>query len=328
MTFGLMPAGEGCRDARATNAGLELELRPARGSRAVFVSPVVRCREFQELILSWNVDVPANCGVWFEARVLDDRGWSPWLFMGAWGDVEAPGPLTTAWAGGGVDIDVLRSATAVSMAQVRACAVRDDDSAEPVMVRALHLITTSTSRLAARPPRGDEPHGRAVWLDVPFKTQRTRDPDLTGRACSPTSVAMVLSFRGLEYDLAEVAARVRDRRNDIFGNWPLNVQGAYSFGAPMHIRRFSAWSDVEDVLRSGRPIIASVQVAKGELANSPYEETDGHLLVITGIDEAGDIRVNDPAGADEVRGRLVYPRGVMTTAWLIRGKGTAYVLDN
>jgi hypothetical protein len=56
--------------------------------------------------------------------------------------------------------------------------------------------------------------------------------------------------------------------------------------------------------------------------------TDGHVLVIVGFTETGDVVVNDPA-ADPRLGlsvRRVYPRGAFERLWLAHSGGTVYLI--
>ena len=89
----------------------------------------------------------------------------------------------------------------------------------------------------------------------------------------------------------------------------------------------SNWRQVEGCLRMGWPVIASIQTKPGELRGAPYTQTDGHLIVIRGIDAAGNIMVNDPAAETPDKAIVVYNRDDLTRVWLQRTLGTAYVLQ-
>jgi hypothetical protein len=136
---------------------------------------------------------------------------------------------------------------------------------------------------------------------------------------------MLLAHRGIDRPTREVAERAWDPVHEIYGNWPRNVQAAYSLGVPGYVTRFVCWADVERMIAAGQPIIASIAVKEGQLHGAPYTQTAGHLLVITGFDDKGDVCVNDPAARDAETGQTVYKRAEMQTVWLDRG-GTAYVL--
>ena len=254
--------------------------------------------------------------------------WSPWMVVGDVGLVPTPAP-DPAWSGGRVDTDYFagRRACARARVRVRAFSAKDVDARSKVVVeRVTVCVSDRTVAVEDVTPRVD-PALVQRRLDVPFRSQRTEDPAIAGRICSPTSLAMVLAYRGVDRAVGDVAARVFDARHDLYGNWPRNVQAAYEYGVPGYVTRIASWREAEARIARGTPLIASIGVRPGQLAGAPYESTSGHLIVITGFDEHGDVHVNDPAASDEARGRVVYRRADLQTVWLDRG-GTCYVLDS
>lgn len=343
------------------------------GEVAAFESPVVQSGiRFDEALLSWNVDVPAGCGVRFDLRVGDTRSgeWTPWMYVGRWGTELPPGERLKESPLGRIDVDYFRSSGRMfDVAQYRIIAARSDgvdhsdggqptateDQAEPaVRVRRVALTfsdrvppppspSTSpadSSQQAAEAPSSEPEHpaaavtqahpphtpAPAVAMDVPFRSQKSEAKEIAGKICSPTSLTMVLAYRGVEKPVATVAARALDEDTGIYGNWPANVQTAYSFGVPGYLTRINDWAQVRRILSRGQPLIASIRAEDGELADAPYRGTDGHLLVIRGLDEHGDVLVNDPAARTPEAGVTTYRREDMERVWLQRGAGTAYVL--
>ena len=61
---------------------------------------------------------------------------------------------------------------------------------------------------------------------MPFRSQKVERKEIRGRICSPTSVSMVLAYRGVDRPTEEVAQTIFDESNRIFGNWPRAVAGA------------------------------------------------------------------------------------------------------
>jgi hypothetical protein len=321
---------------------------------------------FSEALVSMNAEVPSGAGVRLELRVGRRVGgaaggqaegqiaWSPWLFVCDWGDAPPGGEKVVAFdhlvaaggaagepvaAKGKIDVDCFVSEEVFTAAQVRVIASRG--GREPAgAVRVSRVALTLTD--GTRPVPGAEEvelsrwiaasgGDRSAWkepsvIDVPFYSQRTEKPEIAGRICSPTSVTMVMGSRGVSLPVQRVADTAFDTSHDIYGNWPRNIQAAFSFGVPGYLTRFSRWSDVERTLRAGQPIIASIQVKKGELKGSPYPETGGHLIVLRGVDANGDIVVNDPAVEDAAKGTLTYRRRDLEIVWLRRTAGTSYVL--
>lgn len=175
------------------------------------------------------------------------------------------------------------------------------------------------------PPADPPPEGWQRRLPVPVRSQRVESSDLAGRICSPTSVAMVLAYRGVDRTTREVCERAWDPVHEIYGNWPRNVQAAYSFGVPGHVTRYASWSEVRREIARGQPLIASIRAEEGQLRGAPYRSTAGHLLVLVGFTREGDVLVNDPAAPGPDTVARVYARDDLEEVWLRRG-GTAYVL--
>jgi hypothetical protein len=81
---------------------------------------------------------------------------------------------------------------------------------------------------------------------------------------------------------------------------------------------------------TGVPLIASIAFGQGELDNTPsgFNRSDGHLVVVVGFTEQGDVIVNDPR-ADPGIGesvRRVYPRQQFKQAWQGGSRGAVYLI--
>ncbi len=291
---------------------------------------------FRDLLVSWNVDCPAGEGFCVELRVAEhaDTSWSPWMYLGDWGTVPG-GDRVIACDGGKIDTDYFHGEKTFERAQLRVRAFAPTTGVARALAVQNLWCCASDPRLLGPPNRlnvrsrlqDSWPYGMK-WkhrLDVPFRSQRAESADIAGRICSPTSLGMVLAFHDVARPTATVAAAAYDPAHEIYGNWPRNVQAAWSLGVPGCLTRFTCWFDVEAMIASNQPVIASIAAREGELRGAPYKKTDGHLLVITGFDENGDVCVNDPAAPDAKSGQTTYAREDMQKVWLDRG-GTAYVL--
>ena len=284
--------------------------------------PIRPAHPFRELIASWNVDCPSESGFAVELRVRGSCGESPWKVLGSWGRL-APTAKSIGFEHGSVDIDWFHSATdTFDTAELRF--VRAPQSASPT-VAGLALCFSDPERPSAVTTNESEA-ARPAPLTVPFHSQKSEDASIAARICSPTSVAMVLGYHGVELGVRDVAARCFDAEHDIYGNWPRNVQAAYSFGVSGYIDRFTSWSAVLDSLRQKIPLVCSISVKEGELPGAPYSKTAGHLIVLVGFDEQGNCLVNDPAASDPKEVRRTYSRTQMETVWMKKG-GVAYVLS-
>lgn len=291
--------------------------------------PIARPDGFQHALVSFNADLPEHDGVLVELRVSPDLTgdlWSPWLTLARWGRTDRfPVPLRAFTLPGGqagvIDIDYFSAARASVFRRVQ-YRLLATSSAVRVGLVAVALENTRTWTYRST----DRSSTHATDLNIPFRTQTTLDPDRAGQLCSPTSVTMVLAHHGFDLPVNAVADIARDPDFDIFGNWPRNIQAAATIGVPGILTRIEHWSQVDALFAQGVPVIASIKAAAGELPGAPYKTTDGHLLVLTGFDQLGDVRVNDPAGGTESEGRRIYRRRDLTNAWLSRTGGTAYIL--
>ena len=277
---------------------------------------------FSELLVSWNISASAGSTAVIEVRGRREPGeWGPWLRIGWQG--ERPGdPGLVRSPEAMIDVDYLRATGLLSHAQCRVRMIGGSG-----VVHRLSVVTTAgrVEDLVTREVGVGA--GRAFTLPMAFISQKTERPELSGRLCSPTSLAMVMGYFGASMTVLEAADRAYDPTHDLYGNWPRNIAAGFSFGVPGRLFRFSNWNQAERVLRSGRPIVASIFVEPGQLRGAPYRSTDGHLIVLRGIDASGDLMVLDPAASDERSGSLVYRRDDLTTVWLSNTKGTAYLFD-
>ncbi len=294
---------------------------------------------FNEVLVSWNVQTPPGSGFCVELRV--GRGaegfWSPWMRVGEFGDVVPDVPIVTRFedqsheVAGRIDVDYFRSADRFDRVQYRILAA---SGAEKRTLRIERVAVTLSDRtgLPYAKPRWQpviDPLPPQAWqktLPVPPRSQKAAPREIAGRICSPTSVAMVLAYYGLDRDTLTVAQTCYDPRHDLYGNWPRNIQAAYTLGVPGYLTRIGSWHEAERFIAAGTPLIISIRVPQeGMLHGSPYRTTDGHLLVLTGFEGDEWVTVNDPAAESDVAGR--YRRSELERVWLHgAGGGLAYVL--
>ncbi|WP_411075135.1 peptidase C39 family protein [Streptomyces sp. cmx-4-7] len=179
--------------------------------------------------------------------------------------------------------------------------------------------------------------GPARELAVPRYSQNTHvgqypEYDNGGEAwCSPTSSQMIVEYWGRRpsaEDLAWVdpafadpqvchAARLTyDNQYEGCGNWPFNA--AYAATYPdmnAVVTRLNSLTELEDLVRSGIPVVTSQSFLKDELTGAGYG-TSGHLMTVVGFTPAGDVIANDPASPDNEAVRRVYRRREWENIWL------------
>jgi hypothetical protein len=294
-----------------------------RAGQAWTSDPIRPGRAFTEMVVSWNVDAPADAGARLEVRARAERGaWSGWLSIGETGR-GAPADGWVASSGGvRTEIDTLMAAEPRALVQLRIRAGEGWDGA--MEVRRLDACFSSPGASPAR-VRDDRLDGRVV-ADTPYRANTLEDAALRRRVCSPLSLRMALAAQGVDATLEEVMGRVYDERFGIYGNWTRAIQAAHELGAGGYLTRFGDWASVRRHLAEVGPLVVSVRFDEGEVANAPYGTSNGHLIVLYGLDERGDALVLDPALSPERESRRVYARDEMSEVWLRRVKGLAYVV--
>jgi hypothetical protein len=270
-----------------------------------------------------------------ELRVLVDGRWTRWWTMGVWSADQGRRHSVQNQHDddGEVLTDTLvlhRAATAV---QCRVTLHSDDGENTPTL-RGLAVQITPERQ-------SDEADERIVVapLAVPLLSQMAFEGGEVW--CSPVALTMVLHYwymRQHDERLAAFAAPdavirltvpgVYDPVYDGTGNWAFNTAFAASYSLDAYVARFSTLGALVPWIAAGIPIIASISWEPGKLDNAAVAHSGGHLVVIVGFTEDGDVIVNDPAAlsSDEVGIRRVYARDQFAAAWQRKGYGTVYVI--
>ena len=247
--------------------------------------------------------------------------WTPWVATATVGPAvfasEPPAPEALV-----PDIDMYTAPRPAESVRLR------------VRVRPSQALTTtwmmalSASDLAPSPrdpaPSAEAAGSGGLSLVVPAYSQMEEAPEVGDRICSPTCVAMVLGYWGRLVSVPEVAAEMFHQGLDRYGLWPAAIHAAARRGVAGYLLRFPDWASAVWCLARGLPVIASIRFERGEIQGTPIARTDGHLVVITGVD--GDqVLVNDPAGPSRTAVPRRYRRQELCRAWIERG-GVGYVL--
>jgi hypothetical protein len=317
-----------------------------------------------ELVPSWDARTPRGTWLQVQVRGVTEGGTrGGWDNLGRWAEGDAAFRRTSL---GAQTDDVGRVATdtwlanhgAIRSWQLRLTLYRRAGTtvsprvdAVGAMVSALPQtddVTTSRPGVA-----------RGLELAVPRYSQMTHVDEYPqygggGEAwCSPTSTAMVLGYYGRlpsARQYAWVSSADRDRFVDHVarmtydygyrgtGNWPFNTAYAATRVDSAFVTRFASLRGVERFIRAGIPVVTSVTFGSGRLTGAPISATNGHLLVVVGFTDSGDVVANDPAAPRNATVRRVYDRGQFEDAWLqryptssggLRGSGgLAYVIHD
>jgi len=306
---------------------------------------------FTELVASWSARTPKDS--WLEVQVRG-RGGSgdrtTWDVIGRWtsGDRHLQRATVSGQSDDGtsVAVDTWRT-SGLPAFQIRvSLARRAGASYRP----SLDLATAMTSRVPSSAGATSEPGpARGTVLPVPRFSQmvhRGHYPQWGGGGeawCSPTSTSMVLAYYdrlppprryawvpdGHVDPWVDHAARMTyDHAYDGTGNWPFNTAYAAPLAGKAFVTRLRSVREAERFLAAGIPLVISIAFGPGELDGAPIGSSDGHLLVLVGVRDNGNVVVNDPASDTRRRVRRTYDRGQLERIWLEASGGLAYVITD
>ncbi|WP_432477591.1 C39 family peptidase [Nocardioides sp. GXQ0305] len=304
-----------------------------------------------ELVASWQARTPGRS--WVEVRVRGrnaDGRVSSWDTLARW--AAGNGIRRTTVSGqsddlADVNVDTWRAPGGLTSFQLRAVLMKSGRRSPRLQglgamssrIGAVDGVTTSRPSVAG-----------GVVLDVPRYSQMVHSGHFPawgggGQAwCSPTSTSMVLGYHdalpsrrarswvpdGHRQPWVDHGARMTfDHGYDGTGNWPFNTAYAGNLtGGPAFVTRLKNLRQAERFIKKGIPLVASVSFGAGELDGAPISSTAGHLLVIVGFRDNGNVVVNDPAARTNGGVRRTYDRGQFEDVWLPTSGGLVYVITD
>ena len=135
---------------------------------------------------------------------------------------------------------------------------------------------------------------------------------------------MALNYFGKKVSLSDTVKGVFDEGAKIYGTWPLNTAYAGELGLKCCVTRCASLAQAEAEIYQARPLVISVSFKNGELKNAPVKSTEGHLILLTGLDGNGNFIVLDPAAKTAKQVRRIYSRKDLAKVWLKNKRGLAY----
>lgn len=306
---------------------------------------------FTRLVPSWNADTPEGTWITVEARARRASGGeTAWYSFGKWASGDGTVRRTTVNGqrdgDARIDTDTLAASVPLVAYQLRLTLSRAAGTQGSPVVR---LVTAAASDDAVvRRGEPSAPSGIARDLDVPMYSQEIHAgeyPQYAGGGeawCSPTSVAMILSFWGKEprsSDMAWIDPRLKDPQviqaaratydaaYEGTGNWAFNTAYAATYGLEAFVTQLRSLAEAERFIAAGIPLVVSLKIAPGALPGFLFPQgSDGHILVVRGFTSSGDVIVNEPAVLSNAAVRMTYPRAAFERAWMGGSGGTAYVI--
>lgn len=280
----------------------------------------VEATPFDRAVLTWNGTFPEGSQGRFELRVRRGEAWSEYVPLGEVRDGHFRSVPSTPADFVRVDVDTL--------------VVDGDGPADAFQVRArltggARLRSLGVAHYRARGDAAiecDRAPSKAwgVCLDVPRRSQRDEAPAIAARICSPTSAAMALEYFGYAVSPAAFAALAYDPASDLYGNWSVNASRVGEILGEAFVARFTTMGELEAEIAAGRPVVLSHAWRAGDLTGAPLTESAGHLVVVVGFTDHGDVIVNDPA-ADRAAVRRTYARQELFRTWQGNANGIVYV---
>jgi hypothetical protein len=286
---------------------------------------------WNELIVSWDVDMPAGTFIKIEGRALSASNTTKFYKLGDWTLDNRVFPRTSFRgqrdADGEVDTDTLILSQPAAAAQIR-ITLGGTNLTQP------HLKFLGVSFANTKVPPTIRPPNRAAWGKIVATPEHSQLGYPNGKGwCSPTSLSMVLSRWGgilnrpeLDLTVPRVAAAVYDEKYDGTGNWPFNTAFAGSFpGMRSYVTRMDDLAEVEDWIVAGIPVILSARW--DWLQPGRPSDNNGHLIVCIGFTKDGNVIINDPATRLD-RGesvRHIYNRADVIHSWT-KSHNTVYLV--
>jgi peptidase C39-like protein len=295
---------------------------------------------FSSAIASWNAQTSGGSWIDVGMRARIGSRWTTWYAMGHWSAMLDGGHRTSLNGqhdgDGRVDTDTLVLHHIADAIEIRA-RMHPATAGDMVSISLLAVTVDREPDHAYSPPPALKSAAWGVDIPVPERTQRVgAEGGKYGGGgdswCSPTSVSMIMAYWASvkdhpEWDVsvADAAAGTFDPAYQGCGNWPFNIAYATRHGLEGWVARLPSLAAMEPYLTSGVPVIASIRVKKGELDGAPYPSTDGHLLVVRGFTDGGDVIVNDPYGEPGAI-RRVYNRAQFERVWQDGSHGAVYLI--
>ena len=310
---------------------------------------------FDQLIPSWDATTPRDSWVQVQVRGRSEAGRvSKWYTMANWAAGDRLFHRTSLGAQADdlaqVDVDTLKTRYSMGFTawQLRVTLLRKAGTSAAPKVDTVGAMTSLLPSVAqVRTSRPGVASG--VTVDLPRYSQMIHDGhypeyDAGGEAwCSPTSVSMVLGGLGRlpsEREYSWVPADHPDRwvdhaarshydyAYDGAGNWSFSAAYAATHADAAFVTRLRNLREAERFIKAGIPLVASVKFGPGELTGAPISSTNGHLMVVVGFTDGGDVVVNDPAAPDNRSVVRTYDRGEFENAWIPTSGGLVYVVRN
>ncbi len=248
----------------------------------MYLSPIYQTNGFIEIVGSWSAITSLDTGtVELQYRVLVEGEWSNYVSYGSW-RLGAKNYSKTSTTNDGlleIDLDIIQvlNNKKASAYQYRVLFEREEGQKSPELLCVGSALDLGLSDAEVGNVR------ESVIYDVPQLNQNIV-PGIGNSICSPTSITMLLKYKGhsfiendSEFEHRYIAGVVFDSKARLYGNWTFNVAVMGAYGEYAYVKRFTGVNDLINHLNQVGPVALSV---KGNMQG--YYTTGGHLLVCKG----------------------------------------------
>ena len=269
------------------------------------------------VVASWNLDMPADTGARTEVRAVNGGTSTIWYEVARMGSIPGGVKRNRSDSYGYINWDTLELYATWPRIEYRVTLYTDTAGVTPTL-RLMSLCYADTNTLISYTPLPGP--GVTTSLPVPWRSQYWV-PDIGDVICGPTSLSMAEEYYGCNLPTETVAADCYDEYYHAYGNWPLIAQAAAKHGFKGYTFRANGQQPLRDQFAAGNAVIMSMAYSAGELTNSPIPSTGGHLVLMVGVTASGDYICNDPAGADSRWDHVVYNATQIAHVWLYHADG-------
>ncbi len=269
------------------------------------------------VVPSWNLDMPADTGARMEVRAVNGGTSTIWYEVARIGYIPGGIKRNKSDSYGYIDIDTLMLYSKWPRIEYRVTLYTGRTGATPTLRLISLCYADTTTQIAYSPLPGP---GVTTSLPVPWRSQYWV-PGIGGVICGPTSLTMAEDYYGCNLPTETVAADCYDSYNKLYGNWPFIAQAAAKRGFKAYTFRANGQQPLRDQFAAGNAVIISMNYTAGELTGSPISSTGGHLVLAVGVTASGDLICNDSAGSDSRWDHVVYNATQIAHVWLYHAGG-------
>lgn len=270
---------------------------------AVYQSKPISITSYQSLVMSWNVLDLDKEQLNFLVSIGKDNQFSRFFIMGSWKDGNNRSFSNQEDDFGKVNVDILTNKDLNNDLIIIKITINTFES-DSAKIKNVSFTTKKADNLVY-----DE--SLLVEKKIAVTPISQLDIPIIGNLiCSPTSLTMVLNYYGNDLVATDVAKKVQDQNNNIYGNWTLNASYAGGFGLDSRVEYISDFQQVIDYIKEDIPVIMSIRSSSmDDLTGSIMGYPSGHLVVLIGfklIDGKWYGIFNDPAEYDATKVERFY----------------------